>query len=278
MFTPLEKDSIGIQLTLNHGYATDVEFLDKLQALKESGCNHVELNIPYPQDTPSVEVNTVLNRYDLKCTNFATGGLYPGQVTSLSHSDQEVRKKSVQSIKSVIDYCNDANFNGLILGFVQGSSTKDRDKARELFKKSIEELIPYAEKSGVVIVVEALNRYISNVCNTLDDTVSLLKDYPKEVVAILPDTFHMNIEESNMVLPLITHAPWFRSIHFSDNNRYFPGMGAINFQEVYRALCSAGFTGCLTIEGNVKSDWIRELSGSAQLMRNLVENEKNFFL
>ncbi|MGB4405812.1 MAG: sugar phosphate isomerase/epimerase family protein [Sphaerochaeta sp.] len=275
MSKPETGASLGIQLTLPSEYARDRVFLEMLKTLQESGCDHVELNIPFPENTKPSQVNEVLSRYDLRCTNFATGSLYPGKKTSLSHSDETVREQSVESIKGVIRYCSEAGFKGLILGFAQGNDTKDRSLARELFKSSLDQLVPYAQQAKVTIVVEALNRFISNVCNTLDDTVELVGDYPKEVVAVLPDTYHMNIEESDMMLPLIKHNQWFRSIHFSENNRYFPGLGAIDFQRVYRALYSVGFTGELTIEGNVKNSWIPELIGSAELMRNLRVNEQN---
>jgi len=275
LFKPVTGASIGIQLTLPSEYAKDKDFLGKLNALQESGCDHVELNIPFPEETAPSQVTAVLSRYGLRCTNYATGGLYPGKKTSLSHSDDTIRAQSVGSIKTVIRYCAEAGFKGLILGFAQGNDTQDRSLARELFKNSLDQLVPYAQEAKVVIVVEALNRFISNVCNTLDDTVELVSEYPKDVVAVLPDTYHMNIEESDMMLPLIKHHQRFRSIHFSENNRYFPGMGAVNFQRVYRALSSVEFAGELTIEGNVKNSWIPELIGSAGLMKNLRVNEQN---
>lgn len=275
MFKPVTGASIGIQLTLPKEFEKESEFLLQLEALRDCGCDHVELNIPFPEQTPPSKVTAILSEYGLRCTNYATGGLYPGQKTSLSHSDDGIRLLSVESIKTVIRYCSEAGFRGLILGFAQGNDTKDRTLARELFKRSLDQLVPYAQDAKVVIVVEALNRFISNVCNTLDDTVELVGEYPKDVVAVLPDTYHMNIEESDMMLPLIKHNQWFRSIHFSENNRYFPGMGAVNFQRVYRALASVGFAGELTIEGNVKNSWIPELVGSAELMKNLRVNEQN---
>jgi len=275
LFKPVTGASIGIQLTLPAEYEKDSDFLHKMETLRDYGCDHVELNIPFPELTAPSQVTRMLSRYGLRCTNFATGGLYPGQKTSLSHSDDSIRARSVESIKTVIRYCSEAGFKGLILGFAQGNDTKDRVLARELFKSSLDQLVPYAQQAKVIIVVEALNRFISNVCNTLDDTVELVGEYPKDVVAVLPDTYHMNIEESDMMLPLIKHNQWFRSIHFSENNRYFPGLGAVDFQRVYRALSSVGFAGELTIEGNVKNSWIPELIGSAELMKNLRVNEQN---
>jgi sugar phosphate isomerase/epimerase len=237
--------------------------------MRESVCNHVELNIPFPEEVDPKGIQPFLGDFGLRCTNYATGGLYPGRKTSLSHSDAAVRAASVASIQKVLRYSGEAGFSGIILGFAQGFDTADRAEARKLFADSLSQLIPVAQESNVVIVVEALNRFISNVCNMIEDTVDMVKPFPRDAVAVLPDTYHMNIEESNMALPLIKHVSWFRSIHFSENNRDFPGLGVVNFQQVYRAIRFAGFEGTLTIEGNVKHDFIPELKASVGLIKSL---------
>lgn len=263
------KKSVGIQVTLPPSHETDKDFLGRLAALRESGCDHVELNIPYPEEVDPKGIQAFLGGFGLRCTNYATGGLYPGKKTSLSHRDAAIRAASVGSIQKVIRYSGEAGFKGIILGFAQGNDTPDRAEARKLFADSLSQLVPVAKESGIVIVVEALNRFISNVCNLIEDTVEMVVPFPRETVAVLPDTYHMNIEETDMALPLIKHASWFRSIHFSENNRYFPGLGAVDFQRVYRALEFAGFTGTLTIEGNVKRDFIEEVRASVGLIKSL---------
>jgi len=264
-----EKKSVGIQLTLPPKHESDKTFIRWLTTLQQSGCDHVELNVPYPEEVKAKKIESFLSDFGLRCTNFASGGLYPNKVTSLSHSDEKVRSESIESIAKAIRFSADANFKGLILGFAQGRHTKERSLARELFSDSLEKLVDVAKESNIIIVVEAVNSFISNVCNTIEDTVALVEKFPKEQFAILPDTYHMNIEEADMALPLIKHVSWFKSIHFSENNRYFPGLGAVDFQQVYRALEFANFKGTLTIEGNVKSDFENELTASVALIKNL---------
>ena len=116
-----------------------------------------------------------------------------------------MRSESIESIAKAIRFSADANFKGLILGFAQGRHTKERSLARKLFSDSLEKLVDVAKESNIIIVVEAVNSFISNVCNTIEDTVALVEKFPKEQFAILPDTYHMNIEEADMALPLIKH-------------------------------------------------------------------------
>jgi sugar phosphate isomerase/epimerase len=37
-------------------------------------------------------------------------------------------------------------------------------------------------------------------------------------------------------------------VHYSDNNRFYPGGGALNFLELTRALIDIGYTGFVTLE------------------------------
>ena len=268
-----QQKSVGIQVTLPPAHESDKVFLERLAALQESGCDHVELNIPFPEEVDPKGIQGFLGGFGLRVTNYATGGLYPGRKTSLSHHDAAVRAESIASIQRVLRYSGEAGFKGIILGFAQGRDTPDRSEARRLFADSLSRLVPVAQESNVVIVVEALNSFISNVCNLIEDTVEMVKPFPREAVAVLPDTYHMNIEEADMALPLIKHVSWFRSIHFSENNRYFPGLGAVDFQRVYRALEFAGFSGTLTIEGNVKHDFIDEVKASVGLIKSLERME-----
>jgi hypothetical protein len=83
-----EKKSVGIQLTLPAKHESDKTFIRWLTTLQENGCDHVELNVPYPEEVEPSKIAGFLADFGLRCTNFASGGLYPNKVTSLSHSDE----------------------------------------------------------------------------------------------------------------------------------------------------------------------------------------------
>ena len=81
---------------------------------------------------------------------------------------------------------------------------------------------------------------------------SLSLKQPSPLLQILPDTYHMNIEEVNTAAELCKYISYFDSIHFSDNNRFLPGYGAIDFKEIVTALIAANFSGYIGLEGNFK--------------------------
>lgn len=259
--------SVGLQTTLPCEYESNTTFLETLKILRDLGCDHVELNIPYPEKVEPESIQNMLRNYNLYCTNLATGGLYPGQVLSLIHGNQRIREDTIEILKDLIQFCEAAQIDGIILGLIQGSSCKSREDARKHFRESLEKLLPIAKTCNVKIIVEATNRYLSNVANSLADTVELIEGFPNDIVSILPDTFHMNIEERDLCSALKTYSHFYNSIHFSDNNRFYPGLGAINFKKVYETLKSINFSGEITIEGNIKDSFFEDMKTAVQIIR-----------
>jgi sugar phosphate isomerase/epimerase len=67
-------------------------------------------------------------------------------------------------------------------------------------------------------------------------------------MGLMPDVFHMNIEDDRIGDSLVRNAQWIRYIHLADSNRLAPGWGHIDFDEVFAALLQAGFDGWASIE------------------------------
>jgi sugar phosphate isomerase/epimerase len=160
---------------------------------------------------------------------------------------------------------------GVILGFLKGGVAPDAAQARERFAASLRQIIPHAEQMSVAVLVEATNRYESSVANSLADTEQLLSGFGSGSAQMLPDTFHMNIEESDMLESLRAHRDRFSSLHLSDNNRFFPGFGAIDFGRLIGFLKSIGYQGRLAIEGNVRDSVESDLRASVELLTPFLE-------
>ncbi len=86
--------------------------------------------------------------------------------------------------------------------------------------------------------------------------------YAERGLGILPDTFHMNIEESDAGAALKQFRSHFHSLHISDNNRFFPGFGELDFARIFRLLADIGYTGSLVIEGNARGSLVEDLDRS----------------
>ena len=212
----------------------------------------VELNIADPFSLDWTGLFAYLAEHGLALFRFASGLTAKTRGLSLSSADEETRLRSVAACRQVARALGGTGI-GIIIGFLKGPTSADRDGARRRFAESLADLVPDAAAYGVPLVVEATNRYESSVANALDDAAALLPatDARGRWAQLLPDTFHMNIEEADPTGALERHAALYSSVHLSDNNRLFPGRGAIDFARIIGTLRRIGWKGFLAIEGNV---------------------------
>jgi 5-keto-L-gluconate epimerase len=72
-------------------------------------------------------------------------------------------------------------------------------------------------------VLEAINRYETNCLNTADQTLELIKKTGNRSIKVHLDTFHMNIEETNIAESIIRCGASLGHMLFADSNRHYPG-------------------------------------------------------
>ena len=106
----------------------------------------------------------------------------------------------------------------------------------------------YANKSGITIGIEPINRYESYVCNTAANVIELIEKTGASNLAVHLDTFHMNIEENNFHDPVIQAGKLLKHVHITESNRGMPGEGTINWDEFFGALKEIEFNGNLVLE------------------------------
>jgi len=155
--------------------------------------------------------------------------------------------------------------------FPEGRGSPGHGSGAKPFRRSLAEVLPHAAEKSVAVLIEATNRYESSVANTIEEAAACLQPYGAAYAQLLPDTFHMNIEEANMFASLDRHRERFRSFHLSDNTRFFPGFGAIDFDRILRFLMEIGYRGQLAIEGNVRADIEGELRACVARLAPLLE-------
>jgi sugar phosphate isomerase/epimerase len=127
-----------------------------------------------------------------------------------------------------------------------------------------------AEKLKTPLIIEAINRFESPFGHSLADVWDLIEGCRNPWFEILPDTYHMNIEEVDLLKAIDRFSAAFTSFHVSDNNRFFPGLGAIRFGEVIAQLDRIGYQGKVTIEGNIRTDFIADLIESVNYLQPLL--------
>jgi len=195
------------------------------------------------------ETKLLVEKYNLKIAAVGTGAGKVIHGLTLTDPDAAIRKKAIEFIESMITF--GAAFGApAIIGSMQGNMLAGvaRDQALQWLADGLRYLGNHAASLGVKLIYEPLNRYETNLMNTLGDGVQFLKSHQIPHVGLLADLFHMNIEEADMAASIKASSDLVIHVHFADSNRRPVGNGHSDFREVARVLKELNYTGYVSAE------------------------------
>jgi sugar phosphate isomerase/epimerase len=259
-----------VQLTLPEDFRRDEDLRRILSLARESGLAELELNLLEPDQVDPRELKDFLKIFDLSMTRLATGVFAKRYGLSLSSGNEEVRGESVLRCAGLIRTARLHSWE-IIIGLLKGTPEGDPAAARERFSRSLFEIAEACAPGPLPVLLEATNRYESPVANTLEDAANLTSAYAERGMRILPDTFHMNIEESGTTEALRRSRCHYHSLHISDNNRLLPGLGAIDFAQIFEMLSDIGYTGSIVFEGNTRGSFREDLAHSIRYIDRFLQ-------
>ena len=129
-----------------------------------------------------------------------------------------------------------------------------------------------AAKSDIILGLEVVNRYETNILNTASQGVEMCKLVGAPNVKVHLDVYHMNIEESDMSAAIIDAGPYIGYFHTGDSHRGYLGSGSIDLQAAFRAIVRAKYTGPITFESFSSRVVGQPLEGILGIWRNLWED------
>ena len=126
------------------------------------------------------------------------------------------------------------------------------EEDRKVLLDALCDLAVHAEREGVWLALEALNRYEDYMLNRLDQVADLAAEVARETgttsVRACADLFHLNIEEDDLPKALVTAGHLISHVHVDDSNRLQPGTGHMDFTGSFAALREIDYTGWHTLE------------------------------
>ncbi|MBN8625824.1 MAG: sugar phosphate isomerase/epimerase [Planctomycetes bacterium] len=216
----------------------------------ELGFDAVEV---FPPSGDAVDPQTlkkllVDNRLTLAAVG--TGAGWVRGKLNLTLPDAAKRAEARAFIKSIIDLAGPLGAPAII-GSMQGRHSVDgvdQQTARGWLSEALEELGDYARGYATPLIYEPLNRYETNMVNTVEQGVALLKSLNTKNVLLLADLFHMNIEEVDTAAALRAGRGLIGHVHFVDSNRRPAGNGHIDFTPIAAALKEIGYDRYISAE------------------------------
>ena len=115
-------------------------------------------------------------------------------------------------------------------------------------RESLEDLGRHARQYNVPLLFEPLNRYETNLINSIDDGLALIQSLGNSNVKLLADLYHMNIEEADLAAALKAGGKAVGHVHFADSNRRPMGLGHTDMTGISSALRDIGYDGYVSAE------------------------------
>lgn len=120
--------------------------------------------------------------------------------------------------------------------------------AFEQYVESLQKLAPVAERHGVTLLVEPLNRGECNVVNTVLEGALAVARAGHPNIRLLVDIFHM-LRNGECADDIVKVGPYVAHAHIAENqDRTQPGFHGENLGPYLKALQACGYAGNLTIE------------------------------
>ncbi len=261
-----------MKLACQEGLAPGAAFADRAARLESYGFEGVELNGARLLDASGLaERRSVLRDSAIRASSICGG--FPCE---LVHPDPARRRKCVDTVKTLLDIAAELGATGPIAVPIFNSNDRLPDlspwKSRhelelQLLITVLTELGAHALSVGARLHLEPLNRYESNALQNIEEAAWVVREVGSAGVDVIPDFFHMNIEQEDVPASLRSIAPQIGHIHVADNTRKEPGTGSIDFTAGFAALREVGYDGWLALECRLSGPADEVLPRSVEYLR-----------
>jgi sugar phosphate isomerase/epimerase len=222
-------------------------FEASMKAASELGYNGVELALKQPDEISVSELDRLLSEYHLEISAISTGQVYAA--LGLSFTDPPSPKKD--SLLSMFrDFIELASLYGkkVNIGRVRGNKGANPEEAVKRFAETVLPLAEQAARKDVTLLIEPVNRYEIDFINSVEEGAGIIKEIGAGNIKLMPDVFHMNIEDVTIGGELEKWIDHIGYIHLADSNRLAPGQGHTDFDDIFSHLKRAGYTGWFSVE------------------------------
>jgi D-psicose/D-tagatose/L-ribulose 3-epimerase len=212
---------------------------------------------------------------------FSDAGIKPVTTSPLqadndiSSTERTVWQRGVDRHKAALDLAAamGADRMGGILysafGKANGIATQDNFAAAA---EGLAIIADRAKEMGMLLSLEVVNRYETNLINTAADAIRMIETIGANNVKVHLDTFHMNIEEDDMMAALETALPHLAYFEIDQNHRGLLSRGTLDFSPYLARLREADYDGLVGVEAFSSAVSHPDIVAGVGAWRNMFEH------
>lgn len=215
---------------------------------KSLGFDGVELAMKRPDEINTQVISELLAEQGMEISCISTGQVYADLGYSFSDADSRRRETLITMFREFVDL--GSHFGVPVnIGRVRGPiGDRDKDEVESLFVDSMKTIGSYARDRNVDILIEPVNRYEIDFINSVEQGAQVIEKIGLSNMLLMPDVFHMNIEDTTIEGELATYRDKVGYIHFADSNRLAPGWGHLDFMSILKGINAMGYDGWISAE------------------------------
>ena len=245
---------IGL-ISMQYARPFTAEHFPLFATMRDHGYDFVELLVPEVGEIDAAAARRALDDAGLGIVLAARVNLQ----RNLASADADAHRAGIEYLKYTVDQAvalGATVVGGPLTGnplVFAGRPPQPVEEGERIARKQrcvdgLREAGDYAAKAGIVLAVEPLNRFESDVLCTTQQGLELIDAVDHPAVKLMLDTFHMHMEESSIAEAILLAGDRVAHFQANENHRGFPGTGATDWVAVCRALHQIGYTGPISLE------------------------------
>ncbi|WP_295839940.1 sugar phosphate isomerase/epimerase family protein [uncultured Microbacterium sp.] len=261
-------NSLGVHALVFAGGTTPEDMSVIIDQTRAAGYDILELSLHDATNLDVADARTKLEAAGLGIV-CSRGLAFAADVSS---DDPQVVERGAKLLHDSLQITHDlggTHFTGALYSALGKYGHQLSAAGRANVVATLKDLAVEAQGKGMTLGLEICNRYETNVINTAADALRLADDIGHDNVLIHLDTYHMNIEEDDLVRPVHLVGDRLGYVHIGENHRGYLGSGHLDFTAFFHALADIDYTGPITFESFSSAVVSPTLSNDLAIWRNL---------
>lgn len=238
------------------------------------GC--VELPLESIELLDPARVRRLLDDHNLRPS--VCGVFGPGR--DLTNDDPKIREATLDYVDRALDFAAAINAPALCgpiyaeVGKRRQLPPEQRTAEWQRAVEGIRHACELAATRGVRIAIEPINRFETDLVNTVADATRMAREVEHTSAGVMIDSFHLTIEEADLEGAIRDAGDRLCHVQVSENHRGIPGTGLTDWRAFRRGLEAVGYDGFVVIESFTPEN--RDLAGAVCIWRRRAPDQDTF--